>query len=176
MSTIAAAAGLSKASLFHHFPTKEQLYLDIFSAMVGDLSQLVLNARLDEGEFVQRLDRLGELVVEYLGNGPDAARLLLREVIDDGPYMKGPGASAVRATMEVTTAFLQAGMAAGVFRQQDPRQLALSIAGLHLVYFATHDVSTGLLGADVFSPELLQQRRAALLGQVRALCLKRVET
>jgi TetR/AcrR family transcriptional regulator len=171
--TIASRSGLRKASLLHHFPSKDILYRAVLAASVGDLSALVAGARLDEGDFVERLDRLGEMIVLYLGSRPAAARLLLREVLDRGPFIRSGGRPALDAALRSAADFLAAGMAAGVFAEQDPRQLVLSITGVHLLYFAVADVSTTVLGQDALSPAAVARRAAALQDHVRRLCLAR---
>jgi TetR/AcrR family transcriptional regulator len=170
MGAIADQAGLRKASLFHHFPTKQALYLEVLGAIAGDLGRLVLEAGLDRGDFLQRLDRLGILVEEYLGSHPDAARLLLRELIDRGPFLRGPGKEMVQMTMGLTARFLQDGMDRGEIPSQDPRQLAVSIAGLHLTWYATSEVTSAFIDEDVFAPAQVRRRTAEVLRQVRLLC------
>ncbi len=170
MSAVAARIGLTKASLFHHFAGKEALYLEVLSGFLGDLSGLVLDAKLTEGSFSARLDRLSNVVVDYLGGRPVAARLLLRELVDEGPFLRGPGRAAVEATMAAIAGFLREGMEAGAFRPRDPEQLALTISGLHLYYFAAASTLTEFIG-DVFEPGQVARRRLAVVEQVRALCL-----
>ena len=171
LSEIASAVGLRKASLYHHFPTKEALYFAVLDAAVGDLRQLVLEAGLEAGGFGERLDRLGALVTAYFAAHPDAARLLTREMVGGGSYLQGPGKDEVQATLLATSAFLEAGMDAGAFRRQDPKQLALSIVGLHFYYFAATELAQPLLGHDVLAPTAVRARKAAVRDQVRALCL-----
>lgn len=170
VSLLAASAGLSKASLFHHVASKELLYLEVLSAIVGDLGKLVLDARMDEGGFLDRLDRLGALVVRYLGSSAVAGRLMIRELVAGGPFMLGPGAAAVQAILRVTAEFLEAGMDEGVFAPQDPRQLAMSIVGVHLYWFASPAVTSSYIAADPFSDEHIEARERAVLRHVRALC------
>lgn len=170
LNEIARRADLRKASLFHHFPSKEALYREILAELVRDLGRLVEEANLLSGSFFDRLDRLGEMVIDYLGVRRDAARLLLREVIDQGPFMAGQGATIVRSALDLIAAFLQSGMDEGVVADQDPRQLTLSIAGLHLVYFLAYDVSSDFTGKDIFTTAALQERKSEVLGQVRRLC------
>ena len=173
MGNLATSAGLSKASLFHHFPTKRGLYSGAVAGIVDELAKLVRQAGWSSTDYAQALDDLGTMVIDYLGSNPLAAKLLVREMIDDGSYMQGQGETAVSATLEATRAFLSAGMDAGAFRRQEPRQLTLTIVGLHLFYFAASNVSTRFLGndSDVFAPEMLASRKAALLQHVRSLCL-----
>lgn len=170
LSEIARRANLRKASLFHHFPSKEALYREVVGEVIGDLGRLVEDARLDRGSFPGRLDRLGELVIQYLGARRNTARLLLREVLDEGPFMRGEGRRVIHSTLEMTAAFLQSGMDEGVVDRQDPRQLALSITGLHLLYFVASDISSRFLGEDIFSAGMLRVRKQELISQVTRLC------
>ena len=136
MGDLATETGLRKASLFHHFRSKEALYLEVLGGVVQDLGGLVNQANEGDTDFLARLDRLGELVVRYLGTHPGSAALLLREIIDRGPFVASTGEKMVSTTMKVTSAFLQMGMDAGHIATQDPKQLTMSIAGVHLTWFA----------------------------------------
>lgn len=171
LNSIADAAGLRKASLYHHFPEKRALYGAVLEQVVGDLSALLSEARLDEGDFAERLDRLGALIVDYFGEQPDAARLLTREVVGDGVFATGEGSTGMQIALATSAAFLQAGMDAGAFRRQDPRQLTVSIAGVHLLYFGAADVVSPFIGGDVREPSRVVDRREAVLDQVRRLVL-----
>jgi len=171
MESIAKRAGLSKASLFHHFSSKDELYEAALATIVDDLDDLVRNATWASTSYARALDRLGEMIVDYLGAHPLAAQLLTRELLDGGSYMQGRGAHAVQAGLEATAAFLSAGMRIRAFRRQDPKQLALSIVGLHIFYFAMHTISSRFIGGDVFAPRMIAVRKVALLEHVRALCL-----
>lgn len=171
LETIAARTGLRRASLLHHFPSKEALYRATLESVIADLGGLIRDARLDRGDFVERLDRLGGTIVGYLGRRPAAARLLLREAMDGAPCLREGGWHALLLALHGAADFLAAGMAAGVFAPQDPRQLALTIAGLHLTYFAVGDVAAALLQRETLDEVAVQQRRKAVLAHVRRLCL-----
>lgn len=172
LSEIASSAGLRKSSLYHHFPTKQLLYDAVIERIVSDLGGLILHARPDEQDYVKRFDHLGDLVVDYFATRRQSARLLALELVSDGPFMQREGSRHVQTTIETIAAFLQQGMDAGVFHRRDARQLALSVVGLHLTYFAAHAASSRVIGKDVFSPEAIQERKEALLTQTRTLCVR----
>ncbi|MBK7071242.1 MAG: TetR/AcrR family transcriptional regulator [Myxococcales bacterium] len=171
LGEIAAAAGLRKASLYHHFPAKEALYNAVLDTTVGELRALLLAAGLDAGDFAGRLDRLGALMIDYFVEHPHAAKLLTRELAGDGDYLRGAGGAQVMVNLHATAAFLQAGMDAGAFRRQDPRQLVMSIVGLHVFYFATASLASDFVGKDVRAAATVAARKAAVLAQVRGMCL-----
>ncbi|UCD78108.1 MAG: TetR family transcriptional regulator [Desulfobacterales bacterium] len=43
MSTIARAIGIQKSSIYHHYPTKEDILLDIFKTTMNDLQDMLRN-------------------------------------------------------------------------------------------------------------------------------------
>jgi len=170
MAEIAGSAGLRKASLFHHFSSKEALYLEVLAGIASGLATALADARLQGGDFGDRLDTLGTIATHYFGGHPGAAQLLLRELLDGGPFSSGPGAPAIQATLDSLAAFLQAGMLQGEIPYQDPHHLALSIASLHLTYYAAPKVCEDLLEAEVFEASMNEARLEAVLEQVRRLC------
>lgn len=170
MAAIAERCGIQKSSLFHRFSTKEALYLEVLDTYIQQLAALVSAASGAGGGFLHQLDHLGDVVTDYLGARPRAARLIVRELMDGGPYAGGAGAAAVQSTLGLVAGFLQAGMDSGEVPAQDARQLAMSICGVHLLWFAAHEVSTGLVGESVFDAEPLAQRRGAVRRHVRRLC------
>ena len=145
LSRIADAAGIRKASLYHHFDTKEALYLAVMDNVISDLQSVFIEAVSAKGSFEDRLDEAAEAAISYLGRQPDAAKIVLREMVDGGPFVQAHGAQAINLTLAVAAQFFQSGMEAGVFRQQDPLQLTLAIAGMCLFGFAGERVSQRLL-------------------------------
>jgi TetR/AcrR family transcriptional regulator len=170
MNAIAERAGIRKASLFHHFDSKQALYLEMFSKITADLSQLVVDADLGAGDFATRLDHLSGLVTRYLGTHPQVARLAMRELVDAGPFAGGVGRLQVELALKVVVAFLRGGMKDKVVAEQDPRQLAISIAGLHLFHFAASELTGTLFDEELNSDEGIAQRSAAVSLQVRRMC------
>jgi TetR/AcrR family transcriptional regulator len=170
MNEIASAAGLRKASLFHHFPTKQALYLQVLEGIADQMASMVADARLGDGSFLERLDRLGSLITHFFGTHPGAARLLLRELLDRGPYYESVGSSGIQSTLDAIAAFLQAGMLQGEIPPQDPHQLALTIASVHITYYSVPHVCGELLEADIYEPESNEARLDAVLEQIRRLC------
>jgi len=138
--------------------------------VLGRLGAMVAAAATSDGDFVARLDQLSALITDYLVDEPHAARLLFREVMDRGPFLEGPNGSLFEQVLATAVAFLAAGHAAGAFDVPDPGQAILSIMGLHLAYFAVHELTERVQEAPVFSPESHRTRRREVVVQVRRLC------
>lgn len=170
LSLVAERAELTKAALVHRFGSKEALYLDVLGQTVSELAALVLTASARPGSFADRVDELGRAVTRHLSAHHSAAQLLLSELIGRGPFGHSrDGAHQVTAALDAITNFLSAGMDAGEFARQCPRQLTMSIVGLHLVHFAAHDVTTRFIGTPPFDPTAQSAREEAITTQVQSL-------
>ncbi len=170
MAEIADAAGLRKASLFHHFPSKGALYQEVLTHVTAQLAAMVAEAGLEQGSFLQRLDALGRVATEYFGFHPGSARLLLRELLNEGPFLQAGGHAGVQSVLDGIAAFLQSGMLSDDIASQDPYQLALSLVSLHITYFAVPTTSGELLEVDIHDPGAIAARLEEVLLQVRHLC------
>lgn len=149
VSQITSDVGGSKATIYSHFPSKEELFVECMTAAAEDFI-----VRISEQVFAQ-LDTSGtdpqavlrEYGIRYLGFvcSPDivaARRLLIAEAIRSAVgklfYAK---LAALRAHVE---SFLSQFMVTGALRHDDPR-----LAAEHL---------RGLLEAEILEPLLLHAR------------------
>ena len=170
MAHIAELIGIRKASLFHHFPTKDALYNEVVFGVTSDLGALVSAANEAPTDFLHRLDDLGVRIVTYLGENPASARVLLREFVDRGAFKGEPHQNVAVQTLKIAASFLEEGMKAGLLKKQDPEHLALTLVGVHLTFFATPELSQHVLGKEIFTPSVIQERVHAVVLQVRRIC------
>ncbi len=168
---IADAAGLRKPSLFHHFATKEALYREVIAELYAELSAAVAGPVAARRSYAARLDAVSEALVECFAAKPEAARLLLREALDPCGPIARDSAGRARDILAGAEAFLSEGMAAGEFAIQPARQLLLSLTGLHVTYFALAPLVAPMLGAALHDRAMVDARKAAVLGHVRAMVL-----
>ena len=59
---------------------------------------------------------------------------------------------------------------AGEFHTSDAADTVMSIVGVHLTYFAIHELSEQLREAPVFTPKARDRRRVEVVEQVRRIC------
>ncbi len=171
LADISQQAGITKATLLHHFGDKEALYREVLTDVLGRLGSMILSGWTGPGDFLSRFDAVGVGVTRFLGTNPGAARLLMEELVRSEGGRLGPARELVESTVRGLSRLLAEAMAAGELPQQDPHQLALSLAGLHLTYFAAAEVSAALLQKDIHATALVSAREAAVVTQGRALCL-----
>jgi len=171
LSDMAQQAGITKATLLHHFGDKEALYREVLTDVLGRLGSMIISGWTGPGDFLSRFDAVGVGVTRFLGANPGAARLLMEELVRSEGGRLGPARELVESTVRGLSRLLSDAMSAGELPRQDPHQLALSLAGLHLTYFAAAEISAALLQKDIHAPALLAAREATVVMQGRALCL-----
>ncbi len=170
LDRIAEQCGIRKSSLIYRFGSKQELYMESIAMVLGSLSTMVGTAALSEGDYPYRLDQLSGAICDYLGQEPKAARLLFREAMDRGPFISGPQGELFTVILGTAVEFLEAGATAGDFTVSDPKDLVLTIVGVHLGYFAIEELSERVQGVPVYETESLKRRKREVILQIRHLC------
>jgi AcrR family transcriptional regulator len=171
MGDLAERVGLRKASLFHHYASKDELYCAVLERLVGALGQLVMASATAPGPFAERLDRLSDAIFDAMIAEPCAARLLIREMMDWGPFAQTQFEALAKPVLDASQAFLESGQAEGAARKQDARQVVLTLIGLHLLPFAIGNLVQRGFEIEPFSAEFIASRRSASREHVRNLVL-----
>jgi AcrR family transcriptional regulator len=172
MADLAERVGLRKASLFHHFASKEELRTAVLERLVREVTSALAIAVAAEGSFEERADTLSAGITDILGEQPYAARLLMREAMEWGPDATNPTALAIATVLEASVQFIRAGQQAGVFKEVDAAQVMITLAGMHMMPFAIAGVAERLTKLRPFEPEFAAARRAAVKAHVRSLLIK----
>lgn len=172
MADLAECVGLRKASLFHHFPSKDDLYGAVLERLMKSVADTMSRTLSTSGPFPEQLDRMTDGMVSALGEEPFAARIVAREMMDWGPLAKSRFAEMVRPLLQASETFLKSGMDSGDFVKRDIHQLVLTLMGLHIMPFAVGDMVRSLTQLEAGSADFLEQRRAAVREHVRALVLR----
>jgi AcrR family transcriptional regulator len=172
MGDLAERVGLRKASLFHHFPSKDVLYATVLRELLENVKVAIVSAALAEGSFAERLDVLSDGLTDVLAAQPFAARLLVREAMDWGPVMRGGLGRTVNDVLAAALEFARAGQRAGEFKPDlDMPQVIVSFIGIHFMPFAIGEVVEGFTGTSPFTPAFVRDRKAAVRMQSRAFVL-----
>lgn len=185
---IAERAGIRRPSLLHHFADKETLYAQVVAGIVGELLQRVERSQVNspssadvEGDVdagapsgPARIETVVMVWVDFLVERPNAARVLLRHMID--PLTLPDIAASVAQLLSSIQEAIDLGVARGENKEQDAAEFALVLASTSLVWVSTRGAVEGALGMDTLSPEkisshreLLRQLARQLLGAVTAL-------
>jgi len=166
MADIAHKAGLQKSSLFHHFPTKDQLYREVLDGVLHEVTTTVAAAiTTPVGGFLERLDASSMAAARSLGEDSSRARLIMRELLnEDGDQHH---VESVVMVIDATCQFLEEGVEAGAWPRQDFKQVVLTMAGIHCFYFAVPNITRRVNGGDPFTTDAVEHRVQAVRLQVR---------
>lgn len=165
ISTIARRAGTSKANVFHHFGSKEELYLEVMRAACKVFAKAFEDADAAGGGFGDRVRTLIRRDIEIMRANPDRAHLIMREVLESSPRRGRALAGEVfdEQFRELVTLF-EEGRAAGEFRSDVPAPLAATMMiACNVFLFQSRNVLRHLPGVDfVDDPD----RYATLVSRV----------
>jgi TetR/AcrR family transcriptional regulator len=142
MNTIAEAAGVSKANVFHHFISKNDLYLAVLRNACRDSTQHLDDLGNDQEALAARLPQFARAHLENLLEHGQLARLMLRELLSDNPRHGQELAEKVYGEkFSRFVAILRAGQQAGELRADiDPAMVATVLIGANVFFFESREV------------------------------------
>jgi TetR/AcrR family transcriptional regulator len=158
LNDIADAVGIRRQSLLHHFPSKTQLYQEVFAQAVGYFAVRVEESLQGPREGWRLVDHVLEAGFAFFEANPDFVRLVRREALDGGDHHGIDLGLLLRPFFLRAAAFLDREMDAGRFRRQDSQQMLLTGYGALLTYFSDAPFLEVLLDEDPLGPKALQRR------------------
>ena len=168
LDALAASLGLTKQAILYHFASKEVLLEAVIDRCAVELRATLEEALADAGQGWLRIEAIVRSVFRLAARRPELLGLV-REVSRLGPPAATRLTTALDPLVARATEFLEAEMAAGTMRRQEPGLLLLN------AYSAVIGVATEVevLRALGYEPTLrsLVRRRAELLSFLRSALL-----
>lgn len=141
MSAVAAEAGVSRVTLYAHFPTREALLEGVVARVIERARVALEDARLDEGPALEALDRLVEVAWGVLDRGGAIARAA-SDVL--APAARDRAHAALH---EPIGALIRRGQASGEFRADLPVGWLLATY-FSMMHTAGDQMRAGALAAE----------------------------
>lgn len=137
MADVARRAGVVRATLYVHYPTREELLRAVTERAIADAHGVLESARPAAGEPLAALARLLAAAWRVLGRYHALVHINLQGEPDRLRELHGP-------VLAVVAPLLQRGQAAGVFNPELPLEWMLTVV-LDLMHAASREFSAGRL-------------------------------
>jgi len=134
VATLCNHAGVSKGAFYHHFPTKQALFLELLNAWLETLDAGLKLARLDAASVPQSLQGMAGMAGFVLSAAGEQLPMFLefmRQAAHDPEVWKATVAPYVRYR-EFFADLVRQGVAEGSLRPIDPQMAAETIVSLAL--------------------------------------------
>ncbi len=177
MRLIASTVGLSKSALFHHFPTKLELYGEVLDRVIERVERGLCDEAGHPGEAAEQLDHWIASIVGTLAESGPSARLLLRALVDEAPFPPIEFEPADREPMPFEVrlervidrfrSLLEQGISDGVFRPVAVGDAIQTTIGAIVFHFASGELGEAMIGEPIFSGSAVERRRREVSEFIR---------
>lgn len=142
VNDIAERAAVSKANVFHHFQSKNALYLAVLRDACRDSTERLQRLGVDSGALAVRLADFAESQLKQMLEQSDVSRLVLRELLKDGERRGRELAERVYGdNFAKLVDVLRGGQARGELRADvDPAMVATLLIGANVFFFEAQEV------------------------------------
>ncbi len=151
IATIALKAGVGKSTVFHHFASKDELYLAVINQAAQEFGQqldAVLSVSQDP---LQTLENFQARHLEHIERNAEIARLVLRELLEPGSER---AVSLVRDVLSANfsrlSGFIAEAADRGLIRKDvEPASAALLMLSANVLFFQARQVLAHLPGFEL---------------------------
>lgn len=149
LSAIAEAAGVSKGNIFHHFGSKELLYVAVIREACSHTARLLTELTTSSGSFAERVRHFALAHLRNLITHEEVSRLILREFLEgDGRRDRALVAQVLGENFSKLVGILRAGQMKGEVRQDlDADALALALVAGNVFFFQVRSLLPHLSNA-----------------------------
>ena len=139
MAALAREAGVSKAAIFHHFPSKEDLYFHVLKQACGELKAFLRDHVANHQDPKEAFEDFARFHMENLRRNPDVARLVMRELLEgDQDRLRALVEEVFGEVFQHLVALLREAQRAGrLAASHDPALVAGSLLNIQLFFAQT---------------------------------------
>lgn len=150
MQDVALAAKVSKANVFHHFGTKQGLYLAVIRGAIDEFGHRLNSLVHCPGTSAKRMEHLVAAHLQHLLRRRGETHLILRELFEANPGQRSAVAPILGSNFSQIVRMIAEGQERGEFRDDvDPASVALLLVGGNVMFF---------MGAQVLNNYLQQHQ------------------
>jgi len=141
MAALAREAGVSKAAIFHHYPSKEALYFQVIQAACQETTAFLRDPGREGRPADQALTEFAGYFVHHLFDHADVSQLVLRELLDaESERIRTLAEDVHGETLQRLVTLIRRGQEDGLFDAgHDPALVAVVLVGSQLFFFQARE-------------------------------------
>ncbi len=163
LEDVAQAVGIRRASIVYYFADKRELYDAVLADALGGLLQRLREVLLTPEPLRERVDSAVSVWVDYIGERPTLARLVLRESVDAEPGEAPALLAHIGPFVELVRGLVGSEAVARVPVAIGPAHIASAIAGATLFFVGAMPTFVPDLEFDPLSRDHLDAHRREVL-------------
>jgi AcrR family transcriptional regulator len=163
LNDIAAGVGIKRPSLLHHFPSKDDLYGEVFEQILSQWLERVESAMSLPGVGWERFALVLSAGFDLFADFPSYVKLMRREALEGASRLGIDLIGVIAPLFETAVSWIEAEVEAGHFRPIDARQVLITAYATLLGYVSDAPFIDGLLADDALAPPSLERRRAHVI-------------
>jgi TetR/AcrR family transcriptional regulator len=150
MAALAREVGVGKATIFHHFPNKENLYFFVLKQACGEVASFLQEADAPHADPDRAFQDFARFNMQHLGENPDVARLVMRELMEgDSERIRALAGEVYGGIFQRLQTLIREGQKAGLYSEaHDPALVAGILVGTQLFFAQTAGSWHHLPGVD----------------------------
>jgi AcrR family transcriptional regulator len=169
---IARRVGIQKASLFHYFPSKDDLYCAVVDEGFGETEITIRRVLEDTSGPFEKLRALIEAYVDMVAAHPQRTKILVRQSLGDAPDGCEPPNS--ERLLRLVVSVVAEAQEAKIFAAIDPMALVLSVVGMVAFFFTSVPVLAPSWLRDPYNPVSIERVKRHVIEVVeRCLTVSR---
>ncbi|MFA9461138.1 TetR/AcrR family transcriptional regulator [Thiohalorhabdus sp. Cl-TMA] len=153
MAALAREAGLSKAAIFHHFPSKEALYYHVILQACQETTAFLQGVLGEDEQAEKALAEFARYHIHHLFNHAQVGQLIFRELLDgESERIRTLAQEVYGDNFQRMVELVQRGQEAGLFgREHDPALVTTVLVGSQIFFFQAREMlshTPGIAFAD----------------------------
>src|SRR6202451_498265 len=164
---IAKRIGIKAASLLHHFPSKQQLYLAVLDKMFESLEDAANAVAWGRESRQERMRQAVGDAIDFIASHPDFVRIMWKEMGGES----GGGRHVLKRRLpplfSTAVNFIFRGQRDGEFRAEiDPLHFMWSLNSITIGYFTTAAMIRRLWSMNLLEPVMIERRKREVIDMV----------
>jgi AcrR family transcriptional regulator len=157
MDDIADRVGIRKASLYHHFSSKQEIYEELIERVFSEVIR-IFQVSFSSGDILKDAENFVSKIMNFILQNEDYVKILLRELLDENLPVKKFALEYVPRILSFGSEILERGRKEGLFKEDvDPIQLSITLTGAIIIYFVFRPVIEPFIKSP-FSKKAIEDR------------------